>query len=977
MKKISWLAYEVALVYLIVAGLWVSFSDRLLGAAISDHHKLIRLNILVDLLTVIITAGLLLWYLRRSLQRLESEMKERQQVEASLRESEEQLRNLFNHASVGILLLSEAGQIVDVNEAFARAHGYRREEVLRMKMEDIDTPDTYRQFAERVRCQLAGETQIFEVEHRCKDGHLIQFEVSSGLSILGGKKVIQSFHRDISERKQAQTALAQNEKKFRQLVQHMPVGLVEHGPNTRVIYGNSMAAQLLGLLPEQLQGKAATNPDWKFIHEDGRPMPLEDYPVNRALQAADGLVTGLILGICRPDLKHPVWVQCNAHVNQQPDGQIKGVVVTFVDLTERKRTEAELLESKHFLRSTIDALSQHIAILDEQGTIIEVNAAWKRFARKNGFMGSGCGVGLNYLQACNSGAGEFSKEGSAAADGIRAVMAGEREIFTLEYPCHNPPAEQWFAMKITRFSGEGPLRVVVSHTEITERKRSEASNLRLATAVEQAAETVVITDTTGTILYANPAFEKSSGYSRAEALGQNPRILNSGKQDSGFYSQMWAVLQRGEIWRGHFSNKRKDGKLYEEDATISPVRDATGKVVNYVAVKRDTTHEIELESQIRQAQKMEAIGQLAGGVAHDLNNILAVIQLQVGLLKTDDRLKGLQLEHAQDIEEASDRAAALTRQLLLFSRRQAMEKRDLNLNDLVVNIAKMLKRVIGEHIQIHISLAQQPLPIHADAGMIDQVLMNLTTNARDAMPHDGQLFIETSAVHLNEDQAAQLPSARPGTFACLTVRDTGCGMSPELLQRIFEPFFTTKDIGKGTGMGLATVFGIIERHHGWINVTSELGQGTTFRVFLPALNDFNEVGEIGEAKPTIKGGQETILLVEDDPAVRLSTFKSLNRLGYRVLQATNGVDALAIWKVRQSEIKLVLTDVLMPGGVNGRDLAEKLLSDQPDLKIIYMSGYTADLVGGGFALTAGVNFLTKPFLFHQLAHIIRENLDRK
>ena len=510
--------------------------------------------------------------------------------------------------------------------------------------------------------------------------------------------------------------------------------------------------------------------------------------------------------------------------------------------------------------------------------------------------------------------------------------------------------------------------------DITGRKRSEASLARLVMAVEQAAETIVITDTEGTMLYANPAFEKTTGYTRAEALGQNPRVLKSGRQDAEFYRQMWATIQRGEVWHGHFSNKRKDGKLFDEEATISPVRDATGKVVNYVAVKRDVTREMELEAQFRQAQKMEAIGQLAGGVAHDFNNLLAAIQMETDLLKFDGELSPDQSELVNAIAASVQRATAMTRQLLLFSRREVFQPGDLDVNEAVATTAKMLKRMLGETIEMQLKLAAAPLFVHADAGMLDQVLMNLCVNARDAMPGGGQLVLTTAGVELDELAVAQCVHARPGSFVCLSVSDNGGGIAPEILPQIFEPFFTTKAVGKGTGLGLATVFSIVQQHQGWINAYSEPGHGTTFRIYLPRLT-----GSImlKSAPPlaALRGGPETILLAEDDPALRLAVGKILVQLGYHILEAPNGIKALEVWQKHCGEISLLLTDLVMPDGMTGRDLALSLLQKNPKLKVIYMSGYSAEAVSKDFSFAEDVNFLTKPFPAHKLAQTIRDCLD--
>ena len=339
--------------------------------------------------------------------------------------------------------------------------------------------------------------------------------------------------------------------------------------------------------------------------------------------------------------------------------------------------------------------------------------------------------------------------------------------------------------------------VIGTYFDITDRKRAEESQALLATAVDQSAETIVITDAAGTISYVNPAFEKATGYTRAEVIGQNPRLLKSGKQDAEFYRQMWTVLSRGEVWNGRFINRRKDGTLFEEEGTISPVRDAAGKIVNYVAAKRDVTNETRLEAQLRQAQKMEAVGSLAGGVAHDFNNLLGVImgygEIVYRQLAGEDPLKG----KVGQILKAAERAAGLTRQLLAFSRKQVLQPKILDLNAVVSDMDKMLRRLIGEDIELTTLLEPHLGSVRADPGQIEQVVMNLVVNARDAMPEGGRLTIETRNADLDAEYAATHPPARPGPYVVLVVTDTGSGMDAATQARIFEPFFTTKGVGEG------------------------------------------------------------------------------------------------------------------------------------------------------------------------------------
>ena len=396
-----------------------------------------------------------------------------------------------------------------------------------------------------------------------------------------------------------------------------------------------------------------------------------------------------------------------------------------------------------------------------------------------------------------------------------------------------------------------------------------------------------------------------------------------------------------------------------------------------IATLRNRTERKQLEEQLRQSQKMDAIGQLAGGVAHDFNNMLTVIQGNASLLSNPQLNNGERSESAQQIVRAAERAASLTRQLLLFSRKQVMQAVPLNLNEVVGNMTKMLQRILGEDISLNANFASNLPVILADSGMIEQILLNLAVNSRDAMPNGGRLTITTSMETLDENQAEKNVGASPGLYACLNLTDTGCGIAPENLPRIFEPFFTTKEVGKGTGLGLATVYGIIQQHHGWIAVTSQIGQGTSFRIYLPAAKGPLPKSLAASAMSKLPGGNETILLVEDEPPVRLLASNLLQRCGYTVLVAESGAAALPVWKEHREKIHLLLTDMVMPEGISGRELAEKLKSDRPELKVIYTSGYSTDIIGREPRLIEGGNFLQKPYHPLKLAQVIRNCLDQK
>jgi len=509
--------------------------------------------------------------------------------------------------------------------------------------------------------------------------------------------------------------------------------------------------------------------------------------------------------------------------------------------------------------------------------------------------------------------------------------------------------------------------------DLTARRKGEEDRARLAMAVEQSAEAVVVTDREGAILYVNPAFERITGYSREEAVGLNPRFLRSGKQDESFYREMWGALLRGEVWAGHFVNRKKDGSLYEEDTTISPVRDSSGNIVSFVAVKRDVTRMLSLEKQVRMAQKMEAVGTLAGGIAHDFNNALTVI---IGFGEMLKRRVAHDPKAVSDLDQilgSAERAAVLTRQLLTFARRQIIEPVNLDLNEVVTDLEKLLRKVTRENIELKTFPAESRVTIRADRGQIEQVLMNLCLNARDAMPEGGQLVIETGAVSLEEGYLKQYPYMRGGRYAVLSVSDTGVGMDERTRERIFEPFFTTKGQEKGTGLGLAVVYGIVKQLDGFIHVYSEPGKGSTFRIYFPALDALPDPKAVVTHVVTL-GGNETILLAEDEEPVRHMMEQTLKSYGYRVLVARDGEEAVDMFRRHRNEIAMAVLDIVMPK-MGGKQAYENMAKISADLKVLYLSGYSANAIHESFVLLPGLCFLQKPFGPDALARKVREVLD--
>ena len=441
------------------------------------------------------------------------------------------------------------------------------------------------------------------------------------------------------------------------------------------------------------------------------------------------------------------------------------------------------------------------------------------------------------------------------------------------------------------------------------------------------------------------------------------------------YADLWRTILAGRVWDGELTNKRKEGQLYLEAQTITPVRDARGEISHFVSVKRDVSQRRQLEEQLRQSQKMEAVGRLSGGVAHDFNNLLAVIlgfgDMLLRRLPADDQLK----RYCREVLKAANRGAALTRQLLAFSRQQVLQPKVVDLNEVVAESEKMLCRLLGEDVELVTSLDPALGRVEIDPGQIDQVIMNLAVNARDAMPQGGTLAIETANLeHTKAEDGRYGDPVAAGSYVRLTVSDTGTGMDEATRAHIFEPFFTTKDLGKGTGLGLATVYGVIEQSKGHISVQSQLGQGTKFTILLPRLTARAASAGAEVRDDTVSQGTETVLLAEDDDAARGLWRETLQMLGYQVIEASSGQEAIEVGRAHPGRIDLLLTDVVMPR-MGGRELSERLAEAHPGLRVIFMSGYTADTILRQGIAETGRPFLQKPFTAQKLARKVRETLD--
>ncbi len=494
--------------------------------------------------------------------------------------------------------------------------------------------------------------------------------------------------------------------------------------------------------------------------------------------------------------------------------------------------------------------------------------------------------------------------------------------------------------------------------DITQRKRDQAENARLIRAIEQVQESIVVTDLQANIVYVNPAFERVTGYSREEVLGKNPRVLKSGHQSNEFYAAIWAALTAGESWNGRFINRAKNGRLFTEEVTISPVANRRGEIVNYVAVKRDVTLETELQEQLHQSQKMDAIGRLAGGVAHDFNNMLMVIVSYADLIESSLPEEDPLHQYIRQILSAAQRSSALTNQLLAFSRKQVLEPQILNCNIIISETISMIRRIIPERIDLRCNLAPELWNVKADADQIAQVVLNLCVNARDAMPGGGSLVLATRNLPVDAG------------FVEISVSDNGVGISLEVQGKLFEPFFTTKERGKGTGLGLATVYGIVQQSGGSIRVDSSPGHGATFIIQLPRCMEASALPDssLQKLSPT---GRNLILVVEDEDAVREALAAQLRDQGYRVLAAADGIAALEILD-QNPDISILISDLIMPR-MGGHELAQIAAKHRPGLHFIFMSGYSdGDFSNDLDTAKSPAVFLQKPFTMELLLSCIAD-----
>jgi PAS domain S-box-containing protein len=876
-------------------------------------------------------------------------------TQRELQESEKRFKQLSN-ATWEAVVIHDDGVILEANEQYCKMFGYKPEEVI--GHESISRTSTL-ESTEYIRRQVdLGNLGPYRANGKRKDGTEFPMELRVRLMDYHGKQVRVAAIRDETDQEKAKQVLRESHQKHERLVKNL-IGafLYRHDTDGVFDYVSPSITQVLGYKPEELSKRFSEY--------------LTDHPKNQEVRKHTELS---IQGIQQPPYEAELlakdgklhWVEVSEVPVCDANGQVVAVEGIAHDITVRKQAEEALRDSEMSYRELYNNSMDCIFIHDyETGAIVDVNSTTSRVL----------GYSIEEIKRSNIGELSTNQYPYTHEESVRWVMKVKTEgPQKFEWLAKDRNGRSiWFEIYLLCARIAGKKRILAFCHDITERKHSGEERERLMLAIEQAAEVIVITDVEATIQYVNPAFERVTGYTREEAIGKNPRILQSGEHDKAFYMDMWDMLKRGASWTGRLINKKKDGSLFTEEAMISPVRDASGNTVNYVCVKRDVTHEIKLETQLRQSQKMEAVGQLAGGVAHDFNNLLQAINGYAELALSSLDADHVAHDHVGEIAKAGERAARLVHQLLAFSRQQVLEMKDINLNDLIVDLMKIIRRVIGEHITLELPGSPEIGIVRADPGQVEQILMNLCVNARDAMPDGGRITIETENVVINEAFCELHPWAEPGHYVLLIVTDTGCGMDKAALANIFEPFFTTKEVGKGTGLGLSTVYGLVKQHRGMVNVYSEVGKGTTFRIYLPVVERSTTEVDM-KIEDSAKGGTEIILLAEDDEVVRRLSRDILEGAGYTVLTAADGEEALQVFEANVDKIDLALLDVVMPK-LGGRAVYEKIKMQHPETRILFSSGYSMNAIHTNFVLEEGFQLLRKPYQRNDILLKVRETLD--
>jgi len=829
-----------------------------------------------------------------------ADISHRKRAEEALRESEERYRAVFNNAGVGIALTDTKGRWHQVNSVCAEMFGRTGEELRSLTNLDITYADDMDISRERFHSLVQGDIDSYRYQKRFvrKDGSPFWTDVSVS-AIRGPDGSCQATVGvlvDITDNKEAQRALQESQQRLELALDGADLGLWDWNIETGEVFCNQRWAEMVGVSADD---KGLNIGLWnRKVHPDD-------------LRSATHALKSHLAGI-RPhyEIEYRLrnreegwtWIHARGKVVERNDeGKPLRMTGTSLDITDRKRSEEALKQSENKFRLLYENAPVGYQSLDEQGNLVEVNAAWVDLMGYSREEAIGTWFG-NYLATSLD---ERFREHFRRLKETGSARGIEYEMVKKDGSIITVTMDGAFVR-----DEHGVDRSHCVLHDVTSRRKAEKVQRRLATAVEQVSEGIVITDSGGIIQYVNPAFEGMTGYACEEVLGRKTAELWSSTHADEFIAELRSKLEQGEVWSGRVKERKKDGTVYLEDTTISPVFGDSGEIINFVGVKRDVTEQIALEKQLLHAQKMEAVGTLAGGIAHDFNNLLTVVSGYAELLLMGRSHDDSEYQDLRKISLASQRGSELVRSLLAFSRKVETKPRPTNLNHSVDQTRKLLYRTIPKMIELELDLAEDIRIVNADPAQMEQVLINLAVNAKDAMPDGGKLIIETANVTLDTDYCKTHLIARPGDYVQITVSDTGQGMEKETLEHIFEPFYTTKDQGQGTGLGLAMVYGIVEQHKGHITCYSEQGVGTTFKILIPAIETEEET-DVATSTEMPACGTETILLVDDEQFVRDLGVRILNLGGYTVLTAGAGREALDVYTSNKEKISLVIMDLIM------------------------------------------------------------------
>jgi PAS domain S-box-containing protein len=829
---------------------------------------------------------------------------------------------------------------------------------------EIIHPDDLERVKEGFRKAEKENTDTLRVEYRIrnKDGGIRWIEDRRQMIYGEGGAFaeIDGLLLDITERKETDGRIRESHDRFRALADAAPDGIITADAQGTIAFINRAGERQFGYTYGEVIGKniAILIPErFRSAHQAG----MERFLTTRNPRMIGNTVE--LEGLKKDGSEFPIELSLSTWTAKE--GPFFSGVIR--DITERRNWERSLKESEEQLRVIFEGSKDGILLADVES---------RKFHTGNQAICDMLQYNLDEIRRLGVSDIHPEEDLPWILKGFDRQARQEVEIAN-DIPVKRKDESVLFVdIKTNLVTVSGKTYIMGNFRDATERRKTEEGLTLLGMAVDQAAEGVVITDTEGRIEYVNPSFVRITGYPLKEAVGRNMRILKSGKHDESFYRDMWETIMRGDVWRGRFINKRKDRTLYEEEAVISPVRNASGKIVHFVAGKRDITRDVMLEKQVQTSQRMDSVGTLAGGIAHDFNNALTgimgvaeILRLKAG--EAPDVVKNLDL-----LDSCARQAATLTRQLLTFARRQVIDPVNLDLNVVVSEMAKLVGKVIGEHIEVK-TLLDKALPtIKLDRGQVEQVIMNLCLNARDAMPSGGRLLLQTADVTLDAEYVNAHPYVTPGRYAQLTVSDTGTGMDKETLGKVFEPFFTTKPVGQGTGLGLSSVYGIVKQSGGYIHADSEAGNGSSFKIYFPAVEAPPDAVPGKRREEAVRGGTETILLAEDAESLRSLAERILTGLGYKVLVAHDGEAAVEM-SDRNANVDLAVLDVVMPRK-GGKEAYDEMRKRNPNLKVLFMSGYPADAGNESFVLTPReAPFLPKPYTPSALARKVREVLDTR